>query len=145
MSISAPRYATVADFEEYVEGWETDNAQALERLLERASRDVDSLLTAWPVLTDGSRFGNIAGDENPRGLSDHQVRALRRATCAQADYRFRRGEDRMAIPDRAKRRRGPDFEIELTEAAANDSERIGQQTRRELLGTGLRRATANAR
>lgn len=49
-------YANQADFEGYVEGWVTSDPAALERLLERAEKDIDRILTRTEYPTN-SIFG----------------------------------------------------------------------------------------
>lgn len=108
-------YATVEDFADYVEGWSTDDDEALERLLTRASRDIDSFAGRRRVQSDtGFKFITAfpaSGETDPTYLDEFetwQVDALKRATCAQAEYRLAQGEDFMvnAQPDGIS---GPDI------------------------------------
>jgi hypothetical protein len=103
-------YATIADFEEYVEGWTTTNPDALERLLERAERDIDALLGPRPVDPDtGLKL-------DPPRLAAWERTALARATCAQAEYRFHAGETAWAggtVAGGGGRVQGPDFSYDL--------------------------------
>lgn len=124
-------YATDTDFEEYVEGWTTDDSDALDRLLERASRDVDIYIGPRTVDNDsGLKFGDVAGDENPSDLLDWQLAALRRATCAQAEYRFQMGEEFM-VAGQFENVSGPDF------SRTGKLPYFAPKARRELVGTGL--------
>lgn len=117
-------YATVEDLEGYVEGWSTDDEDATERLLARAEDDVDWLAGVRPILdATGRKF-------DPAQLLDWQAAALRRATCAQAEYRWALGEDffRRARPSHVK---GPDFET------FDRAPVIAPKAVRELQGAGL--------
>ncbi|MGI8511399.1 MAG: hypothetical protein ACR2NH_02095 [Solirubrobacteraceae bacterium] len=96
-------YATVADLQSYIEGGTTLDAAALERVLERAERDVDNLLGDYDRDPDTDR--KLAPDTLPA----HQQRALRRATCAQAEYRIAMGEQ-FFIEDQFQFVAGPDFQ-----------------------------------
>jgi hypothetical protein len=108
-----PAYATVADFEAYVPGWVTDDADELDKLLERASRDIDSLLGPVRYRLDGVYAGfklDPAAD-----LDDAGAAALARATCAQAEHRYRFVEPGLSAAAAtggrvAKSTKGPDFE-----------------------------------
>jgi hypothetical protein len=133
-------YATVADFEAYVEGWITDNEAALERLLERASRDIDAVIGLFPVITTG----NYAGFKlDPTTLDDVHRQALARATCAQARHRFDTDTAAAAEP-RQKRVDGPDFKIEY-ELPAPAATRYAPELVDELAVLGLPRRTARSR
>jgi hypothetical protein len=131
-AVMAEAYATTKDFEDYVEGWETEDAGTLERVLERASRDVDRYVgAAWPVESNGMRFGDLG--ENPKKLTADQIESLTRATCAQAEYRIEKGED-WFVHDQYKSANGPDF------ATVGKLSRYGPKMRDELKYTGLNRA-----
>jgi hypothetical protein len=121
-------YATQADLEAYVEGWVTDDVDATERLLERAERDVDSILVS-PV-PGGRQTGGLRLD--PASLPDWQKTALQRATCAQAEYRFTMGEE-FFIRAQHDRVQGPEFRTD------GRLPYIGPKVERELAGTGLAR------
>lgn len=106
-------YATRAQFEDYVEGWVTDNEAALDRLLERASRDVDAVLGPMAPLTSGAYAGLRL---DPTVLRDWEAEALARATCAQAEHRNAVGEEAFVEGSGSvKREKGPDFELEYEE------------------------------
>jgi hypothetical protein len=125
-------YATVADFEDYVEGWATDDEDVLKRTLHRASRDVDRFVgPCWSMESNGLRFGDLT--ENPKKLSDEQRAALVAATCAQAEYRIEKGED-WFVHDQYKQTNGPDF------ATVGRLNRFGPKAREELRYSGLSRA-----
>lgn len=120
----APVYTDIAAFEAYVEGWETEDPDALNRLLERAERDVDNVLGPIPVRDDsGLKL-------DPELLLEWEAAALSRAVCAQAEWRFRRTDATLngAAPGAIKRIKGPDFE---TEYAVDSSASAAAQ------GTGL--------
>lgn len=100
-----PTYADRAAFEDYVEGWVTDDADALDRLLGRAERDIDRLLVGNPALTTtGLRI-------DPATLSAWERDALSRAVCAQAEHRVTVGEAALREAIRAQRVKGPDFDV----------------------------------
>lgn len=101
-------YATVAEFEGYVEDWVTGDEEALKKALHKASTDVDRWVgPSWKVQTNGLRLGDVDGD-NEQGLSQGQVEALKRATCAQAEYRIEMGPD-FFIRAQHDQTSGPDF------------------------------------
>lgn len=118
-------YATPTDFEAYVEGWTTTDAPALDRLLARAERDIDGLASVLPTLDDttGHKF-------DPAAMSARDADVLKRATCAQAEYRFTMGEDFMRRAQLAEVQ-GPDFTTKGTLPY------IGPKVMRELAGTDL--------
>lgn len=99
-------YATVAEFEAYVEGWTTTNPDALEALLRKAERDVDRLLGPLPPRQDTGLKLDPAADLYP-----YEREALARAVSAQAYHRHQRG-DALTTPERqASKIDGPDFSI----------------------------------
>ena len=94
-----PVYATPEDFASYVEGIEANvfdsvpaDEAGVKRLLDRAEILVDIVCGGGPLPPSGRRF-------DPDDLEAGQVEALRRATCAAADYLRLRGRA-------ANRRRG---------------------------------------
>lgn len=138
-----PAYATREQFEAYVEGWSTTNPAALDRLLERASRDVDALLGARVPYATGA-FAGFKID--PGLLLEWERDALARATCAQAEYRFTVGEEDMASGQGAGRVSGPDFSVEVPAAGAGGRRRFGPKVATELDSiTHLRILTARVR
>lgn len=118
-----PTYATQTDFEAYVEGWDTDNPEALARLLERAERDIDALAVTMTPLDSGLKF-------DPEDMTAADAAVLMRATCAQAEYRFLMGEEHFAKAQ-FDRVGGPDFTTE------GRLPYIGPKVFRELAGTGV--------
>lgn len=125
----APVYASSQNFSDHVEGWTTTDAAALDRLLERAERDIDAYVGPVSVEANGRKFGSPA-TTNEKGLSDAQRTALMLATVAQAYARYRRGEDSMydAEYDSVS---GPDFNV------SGRRSRLSPQAKQELAGTGL--------
>jgi hypothetical protein len=124
-------YATAKQFEAYVEGWVTTDEDALARLLERATRDVDVLLGARATL----RSGDYAGHKiDPTRLATWEQEALARATCAQAEYRYELGEAALvgAGSEGAKRVKGPDFEVEYPAGPGGGRQRFGGKVANEL-------------
>jgi hypothetical protein len=118
-------YATQADFETYVEGWVTDNPDALARIMQRASRDIDRVCAGGePDGTTGLKFS-----PTPDWFDDQQVQALKRACCAQTQYRLIRGEE-FFIDYSPTRITGPDFNQE------GKPPRLSPEARRELETSG---------
>jgi hypothetical protein len=185
----APLYAVAADYESFVEGWTTTNSAALDRLLERAERDVDSIVGPWGFTTTvgshtlptttitvasvpqqtpttgtiivagqsvtytgitSTTFTGTAGGtgEVPAGspvyrraasglkfdplsqLTSVQALALKRATCAQAEYRFEMGEE-FFVQAQYGQVSGPDF------SQTGKLPRVGPTAVQELQGYGL--------
>lgn len=87
-------------------------ADELERLLLRASRDVDNVLGPIPVITLGAWAG---AKLDPTTLQPYEANALARATCAQAEHRIRRGPgiDTSRPVGLVK---GPDFQEQFADA-----------------------------
>ena len=133
-------YATVAQFEDYVEGWVTDDEAALERYLERATLEVDLLLGPWP------RDSETGLKVIPAELYGWQADALARATCAQAEYLIEVGPAGRVRPQ-ASRIAGPDFTVEYDLAAGGPAPRLGPKVAGELepLRALLRPAPVRAR
>jgi len=120
-------YATPAQLRDYTGLSSTDMPDATATALIAASeRDVDSLCVVdRPVLDDGRRF-------SPDALAASEQLALRRATCAQAQYRHVMGAD-FFIRGQYQKVTGPDYTTEGT------LPHIGPAVRRELAATGLAR------
>jgi hypothetical protein len=124
-------YATQADFETYVEGWVTDNPDALARIMQRASRDIDRVCAGGePDGTTGLKFS-----PTPDWFDDQQVQALKRACCAQTQYRLIRGEE-FFIDYSPTRITGPDFNQE------GKPPRLSPEARRELETSGIKPTSA---
>jgi hypothetical protein len=156
-------YATVANFEAYVEGWVTDSEPALDRYLARASRDIDRIVGVWPYLSSGTyaglKFNPAETDPEAAGyLAPHQKTAVVNATCAQAYYRIQLDQARntssgssttVSLPLGAKRVRGPDFEVEYATGTATVGSTLdatypfSAQAVAELEGSGLVRRSFN--
>lgn len=117
-------YASQADFEAYVEGWVTDDAAALGRLLARAERDIDNVLGPIAPRTDtGLKLA-------PANLLDWEAKALSNATCAQAEHLWRQGP---AIDERpASAISGPDFSVTYADRKAGGTNRYGSRVALEL-------------
>lgn len=125
-----PTYATVAQLRDYTgkTAGELPDEQA-EQLLQKAERDIDSLaLVGRPVIeATGLRF-------DPTALSATEALTLKRATCAQAEYRLEMG-DSFFIRGQHGEVSGPEFSTKGTLG------RIGPQTYNELKGAPLVRLT----
>lgn len=136
-------YATQADFEAYVEGWVTDNADALGRLLERASRDIDALMGPRGPILSGAYTGFKF---DPTTLAATDRKALADATCAQAEFRFDQGEVAFAGYGVGGRVSGPDFAYDAPSPAAGGAVHVGPKVRAELMRINhLRTLFATAR
>lgn len=122
-------YATRTDFEREIEGWTTDDPDALDRLLMRAEADIDAFVGPVSVESNGRKFGAPNG-ANEKGLFEAQRVALMRATVAQAYWRYRAGEE-FFYDSSFESVNGPDF------ATTGKRSRISPQARAELAGTGL--------
>lgn len=118
-------YAVVADFEGLIAGWVTTDAVALEALLKRAERDIDAYLGVPVTIAGGPRI-------EPLLLSAGQREALKRATCWQAWYREKMGEQFM-VSDQHQFVTGPDF------SSRGTLSRISPAAEAELAGSGLSR------
>lgn len=140
-----PAYATRAEFEAYVEGWTTTDPNALDRLLERASRDIDGFLAPIFLVTTGTYAGFKV---DPTTLATYAAQALSRATCAQAEYRLGVGEADWAQHGHGGTISGPDFSMTTAKNPAGGRPRIGPKAAAELESPALvplRRLTARAR
>lgn len=129
-----PTYATAAQLRTYTNLTEGVLADAeANALLTRAEQDIDSIAVvdrAYDPAT-GRRF-------NPATLSTNEARILRRATCAQAEYRRVMGNDFFVAGQYASVS-GPNYSTTGTLGA------VGAQVWRELAGTGfIRLATTTA-
>lgn len=135
---TTPTYADLDDLEAYIEGWVTDNAQAANRLLVRAERDVDLILGPLPRRSDnGLKL-------KPAELQGWEADALARAVCAQAEHRFRMGDELDAR--QATTVRGPDFEVTYEAGAGGGRTLYSPRVALELAPIAhLRRLTARAR
>jgi hypothetical protein len=97
-----PTYATRADCLDYTEGLTVGDTVAFDRLIERAEKDVDSVLGEYAVdEVTGRKFA-------PADLTTAQANALRDATCAQVEYRVEMGE-RFFTRAQYSETSGPDF------------------------------------
>lgn len=105
----APLYTDRDAFENYVDGWVTEDAAALDRLLERAEFDIDGLFPLNPVILTGTYAGRRFDPTTM--LLPFEVEALSNASCAQALYRFTIGEEELAGTGPTKVS-GPDFTVE---------------------------------
>lgn len=122
-------YAQQADVEAYIEGWVTDDANALARLIRRCELDVDTLLAGFGVPYDDSGLKYHPATD----LQQWQTDALTRAVCAQVEYRFNQGEA-FFTQDQYDSWQGPDF------AAKGRLGYFGPKVSVELGRTGIARA-----
>lgn len=126
-----PTYATQTDLTDYIEGFVVDDSDAVDRLIERAERDIDSILGAYDR-DDTTGLKITLAD-----FDDWQTAALTRAVCAQVEYRFTMGEAFMVRAQREEEW-GPDFR------AKGKVPYIGPKAWRELEETGLVRLTGKS-
>lgn len=132
-------YATVADMEANVAGWVTDDPDALDALLERASQAIDGQLGARPVITTGD-FAGFKVD--PGELEPWRAAALALATCQQAAYMNAVGPD-AEVRGAATKTSGPHFSVERQ--AAPGGGRLGPAVPGLVNRTGLRVAWSSMR
>lgn len=120
----ATYYATRSDVDAYLTDGSLPAGAEGDKLLERAERDVDNLLGPLPFnTTTGLHY-------NPADLQDWEAEALKRAVCAQAEWRLKQG-DALLEPTR-KLIQGPAFRVEYADAALKSSGRIGPNVKAEL-------------
>src|SRR4051794_2426359 len=112
-----PAYATRAELVEYVDGVVIDDTAAADRLLERASRDIDAIFGPLAYYRSGTFPGFKAV---PTTLADVDADALARATAIQAAPRASREADGSREAG-VRRVKGPDYEVEYTDQAAAGS------------------------
>lgn len=122
-----PPYATAADFADVSDLAPPAN---IDVILERASRDVDRLLGARPIIIDGA-FAGMKVD--PTTLEPWEAAALARATAAQAEHRIVAGEAAIRGVGNApiKSIAGPDFTKTYAGTSA-DVRRFGPKVRQEI-------------
>lgn len=129
--VPAANYATAQDYTDYVAaGFEPTDSNEIVKLLLVAELDIDSILRPATIEANGRKFGHPLGD-NEKNLTDLEIEALRRATCAQAEYRQTMGPE-FFIRAQYERVVGPDFTTEGQISA------IGPKVGKELAGTSLR-------
>lgn len=128
MSTPTTYYAQQADVEAYIEGWVTDDANALARLIRRCELDVDTLLLSFgaPYSTSGLKY-------SLSDLTMTQAAGLTRAVCAQVEYRFTKGEA-FFIEGQWEKWAGPDF------SASGKLPYIGPKVTMELSRLGIARS-----
>lgn len=129
-------YATLTDYENYT-GVEPADEDAAQRALDKAEVDVDSILGPWPIQPATGR--KLLTANTPKtflsGLLDWQVKALKNAVCAQAQYRETQGEEFFV--------QGQYDSVSGRFGVSGKLPYIGPQTVRELQNTGLIRTSTN--
>lgn len=118
-------YCEAADCLDYTEGLVVDDPDAFARLCLRASRDVDLLLPA----ATGPLVGGLKVDPADPDLDADWLEALKRAACAQVEYRIEMGEEFFARNQYAVTQ-GPEFTLTGTLPY------IGPKVRNELVAGG---------
>jgi hypothetical protein len=116
-----PVYCTQQDVEDYIESWVTVDPAKLERELDRAELDIDRLMYRPPQLYNGRRL-------DVSQLADDELDALKRAVCAQFEYRQLMGYEFFAKAQ-WQTVSGPDFNT------TGRQPYIGPKVWRELSGT----------
>lgn len=99
-------YATVAQLRAYADLVGGDDAD-LEKVLERAEKQIDALLGPWVAQANGLKLGDPAAG-NPLDLTPDEIAALADAVCAQAEYRVAMGEP-FFVQAQLESVSGPDF------------------------------------
>lgn len=127
-------YLTRAEAEEILDAELVGDEDSVARLLKRATRDIDNAVGRWALEADGTKFGDLTADLNPKGLSTTQSVRLKWAVANQAEFRQSMGED-FFIEDQRETVEGPDF----TESGRLP--RVGPKAREELIQSGLLRMT----
>lgn len=98
-------YATQADLEAYIDGLDVSDPAGLEKIIQRAERDIDDLFGPYtPLPATGLKL-------DPSLLEQWERDALADAVAAQAEHRIILGEAAIAAaPGRGVTSvRGPDF------------------------------------
>jgi hypothetical protein len=122
-----PTYATADDVAAYIPGLVIDDAAGFDELIERAERDVDRLLGAYP------RQPSTGLKLEPSRLYAWQAAALARAVSAQAEYLLAVGPDADVTPSPTPAKvSGPDFAIDYVQDGATASAGIAPKVAREL-------------
>lgn len=119
-----PTYATATDLAAYCAGNPEVSAPSGadgDRLLERAERDVDRAVGPWPLFSSGRKF-------DPPQLTAPQREALKRATCAAAEYRLQLGEAELV---------GGDEYLPAQLTPLRRAGRVSPKMLEELAGSGL--------
>lgn len=128
-------YATEAELTAYADGspytlpsGEGGPPSPMEKLIERAQGDIDSILGDHDLNESGTAAGLKL---DPSTLDYGEDRALTRATCAQALYRLEMGEEFFHRP------------VSDGEGFAAPPPMVGPMAMRELAGSGLLRNTTS--
>lgn len=132
-------YVTLTDYENYIGTPPTDD-DAAQRALDKAEVDVDSILGPWAVQQATGRKMLIAKTPTKAflpGLLDWQVKKLKDAVCAQAQYRETQGEEFFV--------QGQYDSVSGRFGVSGKLPYIGPQTARELQNSGLVRTSTNSR
>jgi hypothetical protein len=140
-------YATRDQFAAYVPGWVTDSPDALDALLERASRDIDLILGPIAIVTDATS-DYLGFKLDPTQLLGWEAKALANATCAQAEHLWRTEVHRQGVVEasstnggaRVKSEAGPEisitYDLSTSSTAATDyrdaDRDYGPKVKREL-------------
>lgn len=129
-------YIVQTDFESYMgSAWTTTDPVELERIMEEAERDIDSLLT----FTQGPRSLTTNLKLDPTQIINlYDLAALKRATCAQTEYRIIMGDKFFARP-----------QYKATSAGGITTQGrlpwFGPKVRRELQETSFYQVSASSR
>lgn len=121
-----PTYATASELRSYIGVDSTALPDATANgLIEKAEKDIDSVAVVDRPINEatGLRFA-------PASLSTSEARILRRATCAQAEFRREMGSE-FFVRGQYEEVTGPDYSTKGRLGS------IGPQVWRELAGTGF--------
>ena len=103
-----PTYATQAECQLYTEGLVVTDAAQFGRIIDRAERDIDQLLT---VPGDSATTGPKLSAADLAAMTPRDRERIKFATCAQVEYRVAMGE-KFFSTHQHKSARGPDFSVE---------------------------------
>jgi hypothetical protein len=127
-----PTYATKADCLAYIEGLTVDDDAAFDRVIERAEDQIDRVLGQEVPVAGGRKYSG----STLTALEARTREALKRAVCAQVEYRIEMGE-RFFTRAQHESVSGPDFTTQ------GKLPRIGPKVWEELRSSGLARMTTS--
>lgn len=99
-----PTYTDKFDFLDYVPGFVIQDEDAVNLLLDEAEEDIDNAVGRGNAIADSLRKFDMTL------MTDFQLKYLKRAVCAQAEYRLHMGET-FFVESRQKEVTGRDAKI----------------------------------